>query len=65
MIVTRTGIKSRHVITDEHLEDLGAEAVLKALYRGCNRPTSTFVCSTLPVYAGSAVESPKGHSPAQ
>ena len=30
-ITTRTGIKSRHVITDEKLEDLGAEAVMKAL----------------------------------
>lgn len=30
-ISTRTGIKSRHVITDEKLEDLGAEAVMKAL----------------------------------
>lgn len=30
-IFTRTGIKSRHVITDEHLEDLGAEAARKAL----------------------------------
>ena len=30
-IFTRTGIKSRHVITDEHLEDLGAEAARNAL----------------------------------
>ncbi len=30
-IYTRTGIKSRHVITDEKLEDLGAEAVMNAL----------------------------------
>ena len=30
-ISTRTGIKSRHVITDEKLQDLGAEAVMKAL----------------------------------
>ena len=30
-ITTRTGISSRHVITDEKLEDLGAEAVRKAL----------------------------------
>ncbi|MBR4756683.1 MAG: beta-ketoacyl-ACP synthase 3, partial [Bacteroidales bacterium] len=30
-IYPRTGIKSRHVITDEKLEDLGAEAVNKAL----------------------------------
>ena len=30
-ITTRTGIKSRHIITDERLEDLGAEAVNKAL----------------------------------
>lgn len=30
-ITTRTGIKSRHVISDERLEDLGAEAAMKAL----------------------------------
>ncbi len=30
-IFPRTGIKSRHVITDENLEDLAADAVLKAL----------------------------------
>ena len=30
-IYPRTGIKTRHVITDENLEDLGAEAVSKAL----------------------------------
>ena len=30
-ITTRTGIKSRHVISDERIEDLGAEAVNKAL----------------------------------
>ena len=30
-ITTRTGIKSRHVISDEKIEDLGAEAVRKAL----------------------------------
>ena len=30
-ITTRTGIKTRHIITDEQLEDLGAEAVMKAL----------------------------------
>lgn len=30
-ISTRTGIRSRHVISDEKLEDLGAEAVRKAL----------------------------------
>ena len=30
-IQTRTGIKSRHVISDENIEDLGAEAVRKAL----------------------------------
>ena len=29
-ITTRTGIKSRHVISDERLEDLGAEAAMKA-----------------------------------
>ena len=30
-IVTRTGIRSRHVISDERLEDLGRDAALKAL----------------------------------
>lgn len=30
-ITSRTGIKSRYVISDENLEDLGAEAVMKAL----------------------------------
>ena len=30
-ITTRTGITSRHIITDEKLEDLGADAVRKAL----------------------------------
>ena len=30
-IYPRTGIKSRHVISDENLEDLGAEAVQNAL----------------------------------
>lgn len=30
-ILPRTGIRSRHVISDENLEDLGAEAVRKAL----------------------------------
>ncbi|MBR1926651.1 MAG: ketoacyl-ACP synthase III [Bacteroidales bacterium] len=30
-ITTRTGIKSRHVISDENIEDLGAEASMKAL----------------------------------
>ena len=30
-ITTRTGISSRHVISDERIEDLGAEAVMRAL----------------------------------
>lgn len=30
-ITTRTGIKSRHVISDENIEDLGVEAARKAL----------------------------------
>ena len=30
-ITTRTGITSRHIMTDERLEDLGAEAIMKAL----------------------------------
>ena len=30
-ITTRTGVKARHVISDERLEDLAAEAAKKAL----------------------------------
>ena len=30
-IVPRTGIRSRHIITDEKIEDLGAKAALSAL----------------------------------
>ena len=30
-IIPRTGIRSRHVISDENLEDLGAEAASKAI----------------------------------
>ncbi len=35
----RTGIRSRHVISDENLEDLGAEAVLKALEMSGKKPS--------------------------
>ena len=37
-IVTRTGIHSRHVISDERLEDLGRDAVLKALADAGRKP---------------------------
>ena len=37
-IVTRTGIRSRHVISDERLEDLGRDAALKALADAGKKP---------------------------
>ena len=37
-IVSRTGIRSRHVISDERLEDLGRDAALKALEDAGRRP---------------------------
>ena len=37
-IVTRTGIRSRHVISDERLEDLGRDAALKALADAGRKP---------------------------
>ena len=37
-IVTRTGIRSRHVISDERLEDLGRDAALKALTDAGKKP---------------------------
>ena len=37
-IVTRTGIHSRHVISDERLEDLGRDAALKALADAGRKP---------------------------
>ena len=37
-IVTRTGIRSRHVISDERLEDLGRDAALRALADAGRKP---------------------------
>ena len=37
-IVSRTGIRSRHVISDERLEDLGCDAALKALADAGKKP---------------------------
>ena len=37
-IVSRTGIRSRHVISDERLEDLGRDAALKALADAGKKP---------------------------
>ena len=48
-IVPRTGIKSRHVITDETVEDLGASAALRALedagLEACD--IDLFLCSNI------------------
>lgn len=48
-IVPRTGIRSRHVISDENLEDLGAEAALKALEMSGLEPSQIdyFICSNV------------------
>ena len=48
-ITTRTGIKTRHVISDERLEDLGAEAARKALSDAGCRPEDIdlFLCSNV------------------
>lgn len=48
-IVPRTGIRSRHVISDENLEDLGAEAALKALEMSGLKPSEIdyFICSNV------------------
>ena len=48
-IVPRTGIKSRHVISDEQIEDLACEAAGKALEMSGVNPTELdyFVCSTV------------------
>lgn len=45
-ITTRTGIKSRHVISDEKIEDLGAEAARKALEMAGLKPEDIdfFIC---------------------
>jgi len=48
-IVTRTGIRSRHVISDEKVEDLGAEAARKALADAGLQPSDIdfFICSNV------------------
>ena len=48
-IYPRTGIRSRHVISDERLEDLGAEAAQKALDDAGLQPEdiSLFLCSNV------------------
>ena len=48
-ILTRTGIRSRHVITDERLEDLGKEAALKAIADAGLTPgdIDLFLCSNV------------------
>ena len=46
-IIPRTGIRSRHVISDENLEDHGAEAASKALEMAGLKPEDIdyFICS--------------------
>ena len=46
-ITTRTGVKSRHVISDEKLEDLAIEASVKALENAGIRPDDLdfIICS--------------------
>ena len=48
-ITQRTGIRSRHVITDEHLEDLAADAAMKALADASLLPEDIdyFLCSNV------------------
>lgn len=48
-ITTRTGIKKRHVISDEKLEDMAAEAALKALEMAGKKPEDMdlFICSNV------------------
>lgn len=48
-IFPRTGIKSRHVISDENIEDLGAEACRKALEMAGLKPGDIdfFICSNV------------------
>lgn len=48
-IIPRTGIRSRHVISDENLEDLGAEAASKALEMAGLKPEDIdyFICSNV------------------
>ncbi|MBQ2069258.1 MAG: ketoacyl-ACP synthase III [Bacteroidales bacterium] len=48
-ITTRTGIGTRHVISDEHLEDMAAEAALKAIEMSGKKPGDfdLFICSNV------------------
>ena len=48
-ISTRTGIRRRHVISDEKLEDMGAEAALKALAMSGKKleDIDLFICSNV------------------
>ena len=48
-ISTRTGIRKRHVISDEYLEDLGAEAALKAMEMSGKslEDIDLFICSNV------------------
>ena len=48
-ILPRTGIRSRHVISDEQIEDLGTEAALKALEMSGLKPSDIdyFLCSNV------------------
>ena len=48
-IIPRTGIRTRHVISDENLEDLGAQAALNALEMSGLKPSDIdyFICSNV------------------
>ena len=48
-ITTRTGVKARHVISDEKLEDLAAEAAKKALENAGVKPEELdfIICSNV------------------
>lgn len=48
-IVPRTGIRTRHVISDEQIEDLGCDAALKALDMAGKKPEEIdyFLCSNV------------------
>lgn len=48
-IIPRTGIRTRHVITDEEIEDLASEAALKAIADSGLEPDNIdyFICSNV------------------